>query len=115
MWTVYLRLTLIHHNAIFVRTVNVFRSQHCLPASRNATGWSEDVVIPVPLVELWPFNGWMMFATIEHQSPFIQDLRAIHTHLVDMQNAFDPGATVGEGMDQVRVTVVVPKWTRIDP
>src|SRR4030095_7625849 len=57
----------------------------------------------------------MMGTTIKHHLTIVQNPGAILTHLVDSQDALNAGATVGPGMNEIGVAVVIPKRTGIDP
>src|SRR5262245_33101110 len=56
-----------------------------------------------------------MFMAVEDGLAIVEDPGAVRAHRVDGQDAVDPGAALGPGVDEIRLAVVVPERRRIDP
>src|SRR6185503_4367416 len=115
MWSINEGGPAIHDDAVFVRAVDVLRTQHSLPAGSDAARGREDVVVAVTFVELWSFDRRMVNAAVEHHLPLVEQFGSVGTHAVNREDAFYAGPAVGPCMDQVRIAVVVPERRRIDP
>src|SRR5215468_9771406 len=56
-----------------------------------------------------------MRVTVEDHLSFVQNLCTVSSQAIDRQNTFDAGATIGPGMNEIGITVRIPKGTGIDP
>src|SRR5687767_674360 len=115
VWSVDVSLPAIHHDAVLVRAINVFRSQNGLPARCHAARGGKDVVIAIAFIKLRSFDRGMVQAAIEYCLAIVEEFRAVRAHLINRENTLDAGAAVGPGMDQVGVAIIVPERSRIDP
>src|SRR5690349_9020001 len=115
MGTVDTGRSLIQYDLVFIRSVDIFRAQNCLPAGWNSTCGSKDVVIAFALIEFWAFDRGLMLAAIKHHPAFVKDPGAVRTHLIQMKHTLDSSSTVGPRVNQIGISIIVPKGTRIDP
>src|SRR5262245_44258863 len=110
-----LGLTAVHHDTIFIWTIDIARTQNRLPSVGDATRGREDAVVTVTLVEFWTFDRRLMGATIENHRAFVEQFRAVGAHAIDREDALYSGTAIGPCVDQVRVAVFVPERAGIDP
>ena len=69
--------SLVHHDSIFVRTVNILRAQHCLPARSHTARGRKNVVITIAFVELWSLDRRMISAAVEDHRALIEQSRTV--------------------------------------
>src|SRR6185369_14434011 len=115
MWAIDVRPALSENNLRLVRTEDIFRTQSQLPSLLNATGRREDVVVTVALVELRTLDGRILRASCKDGPAFIEQFHAVGTHAADCQNAVDARPAFRKRADEIRLTIVVPERTGIDP
>ena len=79
-----------HHDALLVGAERVVGPQDRLPARGHAAGRREDVILPVPLVELRPFDGRLAQMPVIHDAGRAQQARPVRRHRRDEQDALVP-------------------------
>src|SRR3712207_1872670 len=86
---------LLKNNSVFVRTIDVARAEHRLIAFPHTSSRGEDVVVPIPLVQLGPFQGApaLELTAINDDVTLIQHAAAIRAHAVKSDNVGSAGAT----------------------
>ena len=100
--------------APLVRTVNVFRAKHHLPACRHAPGRMEDVVIIAPFVDLGPFASLVCLVSVKYDTGRSYGLRSFRIQLANSNYAFELGAAPRIGMHHVDTSVFIPKRTSVN-
>src|SRR5690606_6174652 len=110
--TIHWRVALLQHDAVFIRTVNIFCAEDTLPARRYTTRRRKDVVVTITLVKFWPFQCaiFRQLIAVDYDGCFIiQNVARVRRHTTQRQLVADSGTTRSPGMQQICIAVVVPE------
>ena len=108
-------IALEQHISGLPRSGHTAGAQHSFPARLHAARWGENVIPPVALVDLRPFQRRLIAATVINDTTFAKQGSPIRGHGKQLKLVLDAAAAMSKGMHQPGVTVVVPEWTRINP
>ena len=104
MWAVDVRAALCEDGSVLVWSVDGFGAKDCLSAGAYTSEGSEDVVVTVPLVELWTFERGEIVGIADDLLAFVEDGLAVGRHAMEYERA-----CTFFGVHEVCVAIVVPE------
>ncbi len=113
MRTIDRAIPLIHDHLSFVWTIYIFGTKHQLPTRRNTTSRSKYIVVPISLIKLRTFHCRVGFMTVKYYFSFIGNFSTFSVHFLDSQHTFNSCTTTCPTMNQIYLSVSIPKRTRV--
>src|SRR6202034_948996 len=108
MWTVDGCRSFREHHAVFVWTPDAVRPQYSLRSGAHTPERRKDVVVVSPFVELWAFEYRQVFRILHDHFAIIENMLAIGGHAMQ-----DQRPRPDFGVDQIRLSIVVPERARV--
>ena len=116
MRPIHIRFALPHHHLILIGAEDIFGSQHRLPSGLHSSCRCKNIVPTVSFIQLGAFYRYLIVFIAVKDLHLITDQRhSIRLHPNHVQYALVPDTAFGNACNQIRLPVIIPERTGIDP